>query len=308
MRRVLLALSLAATPAVLAQPYVSGAPVPFAPEGFAHAVVSPAGDRVMLSSPGYAGVWVTDATGSATPRQLSDALGAGFGAAWSPDGQALAVRAAQPSADGSRTLRIALLDATTGAETTLVPPTYDALPLPRFAPDGASVLLATDGGVQSLATGKAPGSASGAAVVMSTDGQIVRAVGGAPAAFALPVRNARALRVVPSPDGRRVAIEIYGGDLYLANADGSNPVSLGRGEAPTWRPDSRYVAFMVTRDDGHDLLGSDLVVARADGQQRAALTRTDATMEMYPAWLANDALLYDDAEAGRVMRLPLADR
>jgi len=308
MRRLLLMLGLLAAPAVLAQPYVAGAPEPFAPEGFAHAVVSPTGDRVMLTTSAYEGVWVTDANGGDAPRQLSAALGAGFGAVWSPDGQSLAVRAAQPSADGSRVLRIALLDAETGAETALVPPTYDALPLPRFAPDGASVLLATDDGVRALPTGKIPTAASGSAVLMGADGQVVRAVDDAPAAFALPVRNARALRVVPSPDGQRVAIEIYGGDLYLANADGSNPVSLGRGEAPTWRPDGRYVAFMVTRDDGHELLGSDLVVARADGQQRAQLTRTDATMEMYPAWLANDALLYDDAETGRVMRLPLADR
>jgi len=287
MRRLLLMLGLLAAPAALAQPYVTGAPEPFAPEGFAHAVVSPTGDRVLLTTSAYEGVWVTDANGGDAPRQLSAALGAGFGAVWSPDGQSLAVRAAQPSTDGSRVLRIALLDAETGAETALVPPTY---------------------GVRALPTGKIPTAASGSAVLMGADGQVVRAVDDAPAAFALPVRNARALRVVPSPDGRRVAIEIYGGDLYLANADGSNPVSLGRGEAPTWRPDGRYVAFMVTRDDGHELLGSDLVVARADGQQRAQLTRTDATMEMYPAWLANDALLYDDAETGRVMRLPLADR
>lgn len=308
MRRVLLALSLAVSPAVFAQPYVSGVPVPFAPEGLAHAVVSPTGDRVMLSTPAYEGVWVLDAAGREAPRQLSNAPGAGFGAAWSPDGRALAVRAAQVAPDGTRMLRIALLDAETGTETTVVPLTYDALPLPRFAADGASVLLATDAGLRAVPTGKTPGAASGAAVLLDDAGNVVRAVGETPAAFALPVRNARALRVVPSPDGQRVAVEIYGGDLYLANADGSNPVSLGRGEAPAWRPDGRYVAFMVTHDDGHDLLGSDLVVARADGQQRAQLTRTDGAMEMYPAWLSNDALLYDDAAAGRVMRLPLADR
>ena len=306
MRRVLLMLSLAWAPAALAQPYVTGAPVPFAPEGFGHAVVSPTGERVALTSPSYAGVWVMDAAAGSVPRRLSDAVGAGFGMAWSPDGQRLAARVARLDASGARASQVVVLDAATGEETALTAPSAGFVSAPRFSPDGTSVLSATADGVQVSALADVPVSPSPAAgPVLGLDGAVLRAPGGA--AFALPTPDARVLRLVPSPDGRRVAVQVYGGDLYVANADGSGAVSLGRGEAPTWRPDGQYVAFMVTRDDGHELLGSDLVVARADGQQRRALTRTEGVMEMYPAWLANDALLYDDVATGRVMRLPLSE-
>lgn len=295
-------LGLAVAPAAAAQPYVTGAPVPFAPEGFAHAVVSPTGQQVALTTPGYAGLWVMDASGQAAPRRLSDAPGAGFGAAWNPDGTRLAVRLARAD-DASQ---IVVIDAATGTQTALTAPSAAFVSTPRFSRDGSAVLSATAAGVQVAALDGSPATRAASAPVVGLDGAVLPAPG-APA-FALPAPDAKILRLVPSPDGRRVAVQVYGGDLYLANADGSGAVSLGRGEAPAWRPDGRYVAFMVTSDDGHDLLGSDLYVARADGQQRQALTRTEGTFEMYPAWLSNDALLYDDAAAGRVMRLPIADR
>jgi len=99
-----------------------------------------------------------------------------------------------------------------------------------------------------------------------------------------------------------------GGPLVVMDADGSNRVDLGRGSRPTWSPDGRWLAFMVTEDDGHAFTAADLVAVRADGSARVALTATPDRLEMNPSWSPDGrALAYDDAVDGALYLLPLAE-
>jgi len=53
---------------------------------------------------------------------------------------------------------------------------------------------------------------------------------------------------------------------------------------------------MNDKDDGHKLLSSDVYVVGADGQNRIRLTSTEDVLEIYPAWLSSNKVLYGTTE------------
>jgi Tol biopolymer transport system component len=103
-----------------------------------------------------------------------------------------------------------------------------------------------------------------------------------------------------SPDGTRIAYTSIrdrngrtcfeecttSGELYVANADGSNAKRLTRSKAddqmPTWSPDGRSIAFVSDRSDTkrHD---NEIWVVRADGSGLRRITH-DAAWNLDPAW------------------------
>ncbi len=292
----------------------AGAPAPVLPEGFAHAVYAPGGAHLAFTTPAYEGLWVRDEA-SGRVRQVSDAPAAGFGFAWSPDGTALAVRAARFDARGGRTDAVLMLGVD-GERTVLADYAPGVSATPRWSADGAAVEIARPNAAAArFETGRAPvlapasaprGAAAlaigaGASLAATTDG-----ASAAPRLAGLPT-DAPILAAAVSPSGDRTAVQVMGYGLFLVMASGE-VIPLGAGSAPAWSPDGRHLAFMVTTDDGYDITGADLHVARADGGERWPLTTTRAVREMNPTWSPDGrALLYDDLGAARVMRLPLTE-
>jgi hypothetical protein len=77
-----------------------------------------------------------------------------------------------------------------------------------------------------------------------------------------------------SPDGTRIAFEsLRNGDseIYVMDADGSNPVNLTRNQAedraPTWSPDGGRIAFESERGDA-----TDIYTMNADGTDQTRVT------------------------------------
>jgi Tol biopolymer transport system component len=89
-----------------------------------------------------------------------------------------------------------------------------------------------------------------------------------------------------SPDGKKIVFgstsQVGTSDIYVMNADGTNPVLLTNQEVsngnPVWSPDSTKIAFDSSRDGN-----SEIYVINADGSNLVRLTDNDAN-DYAPAW------------------------
>ncbi len=98
-----------------------------------------------------------------------------------------------------------------------------------------------------------------------------------------------------SPDGRRIAFSSdrgEGGEVWLANADGSAPARLtrgpGRGQgSPRWSPDGRTIAFDSQAGNGR----FDVWTIGVDGSGLRQVTRDPADENM-PSWSRDGYWIY----------------
>ena len=104
-----------------------------------------------------------------------------------------------------------------------------------------------------------------------------------------------------SPQMNRIAYSTSGQHLWVADLDGSNIISLGRGIKPHFSPDGEWITFMLTEDDGHDMLNSDIFIIGIDGKDRQQITRTSKVLEMHPRWSPDGSwIVYDTESQGQL--------
>ena len=107
-----------------------------------------------------------------------------------------------------------------------------------------------------------------------------------------------------SPDGKRITFVSYRdlkqipergvirGEIYLMNADGTNPINLTRSveradKVSTWSPDGKQIAFTSAElFNGHTLVNSDIFVMDVDGGDPINITNHDA-LDQTPDWSPN---------------------
>ena len=115
-----------------------------------------------------------------------------------------------------------------------------------------------------------------------------------------------------SPDGRRVAFESErsgeGHEIWLAEADGRNPVPLTRGPgltqgSPRWAPDGGRIAFDSQGEDGH----WDVWIIDVEGGSARRLTQ-DSGDENVPSWSRDGRYVYfasrQEGSPSDVWRIP----
>ena len=112
-------------------------------------------------------------------------------------------------------------------------------------------------------------------------------------------QNPRAYNRTPSwsPDGSKITfaavrdvhrVDLWNSDLdiFVMNADGTNPVKLTEDARfnmfPSWSPDGERIAFARATHD--DITDSDIYVMNADGTALVNLTQTPGVGECYPSW------------------------
>ena len=112
-------------------------------------------------------------------------------------------------------------------------------------------------------------------------------------------QNPRASNRTPSwsPDGSKIAyaavrnvdrVDFWNSalDIFVMNADGTNPVRLTEDAPvnwlPSWSPDGKRIVFMRQTHD--DPITADIYVMNADGTDLVNLTQTPGVGEFDPSW------------------------
>jgi Tol biopolymer transport system component len=72
--------------------------------------------------------------------------------------------------------------------------------------------------------------------------------------------------------------------MYVMNIDGTGLINLGKGYRPKWSPDNQHLTYIITEDDGHQILSSEIYTIKIDGTEKLNLTNTEDKIEMNPEW------------------------
>ncbi len=290
----------------LAQPAPDGEPrVLISMEGtdFTSPVWSPDGLKIAFTSARQQGLWVVDAQGN-NIKQITD-QSAGYGFSWSMDSQSILTRVSEYQ-DKRRKLAVKIFH-TDGSEPTQITDFRDNMPtLPKWANYDQNVVLISENDIESFDSGKEVSSQQKSQVTkpfyVLKSNQIAK--GKVPKNSTediSPFENAQYLNLEVSPDGKKLAFEVYGGNLFVMNIDGSNLMDLGDASRAKWSPDSQYLVAMVAEDDGHNYTRSDLYALSIDGEERINLTASTDLIAMNPDWSPQgNTIAFDSPDDGNI--------
>ncbi|MDP2895863.1 MAG: hypothetical protein Q8Q12_04800 [bacterium] len=110
-----------------------------------------------------------------------------------------------------------------------------------------------------------------------------------------------------SPDGRKAAY-LHGNtnSVIIYDFESGREIDIGRGANLSWSPDGEMLAYVVSCDDGHDILSSDIFVINADGSGKQQLTFTEGIIEVNPSWSPDGRrIIFADAAKSAIYMVEL---
>ncbi len=251
------------------------------------------------ASVGAVNIWVmnADGTGSIPLTTLTTTLVNSIHAAWSPDSLKVAydsTRAVEGYNMGGNVTNIWAVNADGTGSTVLTTLRFAPSVSPVWSPDGTKILFTSS---RSLA-GFDIEMGINNVWVMNADGTNPQ-----PLTKSLITPSAQA---VWSPDGKKIAfvstrslsladVDIGAANLWLMNADGSNPTPLTRltgpynmmPDSPVWSPDGSKIAYVSSRALNGSNVGGTVLnvwVMNNDGSANRAVTALTAAKSYEPTW------------------------
>lgn len=276
---------------------------------FQNPIWSPDGSSFAYTSVQFQGIWIADKNGN-NARQITD-KSAGYGMSWSSDSETILTRVTDYSNRRKQT-SINLFNSSTAEETLLSEPRPNIDVLPQWAQFDEKVVLISDNGIESFTTGKKVDEDKkkllpNQSFYLLKKNQLAK--GKIPENSTediSPFDDVDYLNLQVSPDGTKLAFEVYGGNLYVMNVDGTGLIDLGAAYRPSWSPDSRYIVANKTEDDGHDITSADILAFDVSGNEVINLTENTPLIAMNPSWAPDDSgILFNDPQTGSIYLLEI---
>lgn len=246
---------------------------------------SPDGNTIALTADQYRGIWIANANGS-NLKQVTDA-DAGYGMTWSVDSKSLLTRL-NTVENRRRNHAIAIFN-TDGSFTQITETRSKMETLPKWAQYGEKVVLIQNEKIEAFDSGKEipqqfKTRPSQAFYVLKSNEIAKGKIPTNSTENISPFDNAQYLNLEISPDGQKLAFEVYGGNLFVMNVDGSNLVDLGKANRPSWSPDSNYLVASISEDNGYNITKGDVFAFSVDGSQKINLTANTDLIAQNPNW------------------------
>ena len=272
-------------------------------------VWSPDGKLIAFTGEKYKGIWVINLQNKSV-KLITDEIAAGFHFKWSNDSKTILTRVARYE-NVLRYNAVKIFNLGT-AKSNLLTSYRTMMPgLPAFVPGdekvfiyGKNKLEVFNSGIKASQIRKLGNSSK--IVYIKDDKIAVQDLSANHLDIYEPVKGERVINLQVSPDGSKAAFEIYGGDMYVMNIDGTGLTDLGKGYRPKWSPDNQHLVYMITEDDGEEILASDIYTIKIDGTEKTNLTNTKNILEMNPDWSPDgNKIAYDVPKEGAIYTIEI---
>lgn len=294
---------IADTPAIK----VKGKPYPIT-EGalsFMNPQWSPDGTMIAFTENKYVGIWVLNLKTNSYV-QVTDEIGAGFGFQWSADSKKILCRVSKYE-NNRRYNAIKVFNLETGKSQLLSDYRTLMTGLPRWEDGGTKVYLYSNKGLefftlkgQQNINAKFNNISTRKKIFYTNDKGIYIFENQKSIKLSQPI-NGQCLNERLSPDGTKLAFELYGGTMYVLDLLTNELTDLGVGNKPEWAPDSKKLVYMITEDDGHQFTRSDIYVINCNGSGKINLTNSEALLEMNPSWSPDGKkIVFDEMLSGKI--------
>lgn len=265
-------------------------------------VFSPDGKIIAYTKANYKGLWVLDLASNST-KQLTDEDAAGFGFKWSSDSKSVLSRVSKYE-NLRRYNAVKIFDVETGTANQLNDYKTMMPYLPNWTSDDTEVFLPTKEGIEVYKTGKTKNIQNEElkTVAYAKNNKIfVHNFETNTDRIESPIDYSDIINLTMSPDNKKAAFEVMGGNMYCMNIEGTNLIDLGKGNRPRWSSDSRKIIYMITEDDGHTFTSSDIYSINSDGTGKRNLTNTNNLIEMDPCFSPDEkSIAFDVLNDGSI--------
>lgn len=267
--------------------------------GLTHPTFSPDGNTLALSSSTRNGIYLYSfSSSSLTPLSSADGIGSTF--SWTPDSRFIIAR--ETKRTDLYNEHAAVLIPISGEQPTYLTEFVSSMPTyPKVLTHQGEMLVSLRRNVKTLQTNvlnkvsstkpRFVASAINSTLRIYRDGTVIENIRS----------SSDILNESISENGQWVVFERLGKTTLLRSLVTNQDIDLGFLHRPVLSPNGRYVAGMITEDDGYSYQSSDIVLIDTETLEEINLTSSEGLMGMNPHWSPDGLqLVFEDFASGSI--------